>query len=62
LIACGCVPLLIVAGTLEGFVSPSALPGGLKLLIGLTTGMLLYTYLLLGGRGTDNRIEDGNES
>ncbi len=55
LIACGCVPLLIVAGTLEGFVSPSALPGGLKLLIGLTTGVVLYTYLLLGGRGADDR-------
>jgi uncharacterized membrane protein SpoIIM required for sporulation len=58
LIACGCAPLLMIAGTLEGFVSPSGLPGGVKLLIGLTTGVLLYTYLLLGGRGTDNRTED----
>ncbi|MDQ2785396.1 MAG: stage II sporulation protein M [Chloroflexota bacterium] len=58
LLACGCAPLLVVAGTLEGFVSPSALPGGLKLLIGLTTGVLLYAYLLLGGRKRNNRIED----
>jgi uncharacterized membrane protein SpoIIM required for sporulation len=57
LIACGCVPLLVVAGTLEGFVSPSGLPGGLKLLVGLTTGVVLYLYLLLGGRGAD----DGSE-
>ncbi len=54
LIACGCVPLLVIAGTLEGFVSPSGLPNGLKLLIGLTTGVLLYTYLFLGGRGPDD--------
>ena len=50
LLACGCVPLLVVAGTLEGFVSPSGLPGGLKLAIGMTTGILLYTYLWFGGR------------
>lgn len=50
LLACGCVPLLVVAGTLEGFVSPSGLPGVLKLAIGLTTGILLYTYLWVGGR------------
>lgn len=50
LIACGCVPLLIVAGTLEGFVSPSGLPGGVKLAIGLTTAVALYSYLILAGR------------
>jgi uncharacterized membrane protein SpoIIM required for sporulation len=50
MLACGCVPLLVVAGTLEGFVSPSGLPGGLKLAIGLTTGIVLFTYLWFGGR------------
>ncbi|MDQ6604227.1 MAG: stage II sporulation protein M [Chloroflexota bacterium] len=50
LIACGCVPLLIVAGTLEGFVSPSGLPGGVKLAIGLTTAVALYSYLIFAGR------------
>src|SRR5262249_51378085 len=52
LLACGCVPLLMIAGTLEGFVSPSGLPGGMKFLIGLTTGILLYLYLFLCARGT----------
>jgi uncharacterized membrane protein SpoIIM required for sporulation len=50
LLACGCVPLLIVAGTLEGFVSPSGLSGSVKLTIGLVTGVMLYTYLWFGGR------------
>jgi uncharacterized membrane protein SpoIIM required for sporulation len=57
LLACGCAPLLVVAGTLEGFVSPSGLPAGLKLAIGLMTGVLLYTYLLLGGRNTEGQPE-----
>jgi uncharacterized membrane protein SpoIIM required for sporulation len=50
LLACGCVPLLVVAGTLEGFVSPSDLPGLLKFAIGMATGVILYSYLWLGGR------------
>lgn len=51
MLACGCVPLLMIAGTLEGFVSPSSsIPGGIKFLIGLTTGVLLYAYLFLAAR------------
>lgn len=46
----GCVPLLALAGLLEGFVSPSALPAEAKHAVGLATGVLVYAYLLLGGR------------
>ncbi len=46
----GAVPLLVVAGTLEGFLSPTHAPALLKLLTGLTTGVLLYTYLFRVGR------------
>lgn len=41
----GCVALLIVAGTIEGFVSPSKLPNAVKIGFGAVTGILLFTYL-----------------
>ena len=40
----------VIAGLLEGFVSPADFPWPLKLAIGLTTAVLLYSYLLLAGR------------
>ena len=49
-LALGMATLLIVAGTLEAFVSPSTLPGAAKLAIGAISALLLYSWLLLGGR------------
>jgi uncharacterized membrane protein SpoIIM required for sporulation len=46
----GAVPLLVVAGILEGFLSPSPAPALLKFGVGIGTGVLLYTYLWRAGR------------
>jgi uncharacterized membrane protein SpoIIM required for sporulation len=49
-LACGAALLLIVAGTLEAFVSPSGLPEVVKLCIGAGTGVILYSWLMFAGR------------
>ena len=49
----GCIPLLVIAGLIEGFISPSALPTYVKVAIGLLTGLALHGYWWLAGRSTD---------
>ncbi|HEV2859739.1 MAG TPA: stage II sporulation protein M [Pyrinomonadaceae bacterium] len=49
----GCVPLLAVAGTIEGFISPAHIPPAMKYTVAAVTGLTLYAYLLLAGRGDD---------
>lgn len=50
----GCLPLLVVAGIVEGFVSPSSLPPLAKIAIGVCIAVLLYSYLFLAGRQRTN--------
>ena len=50
----GCVPLLAVAGTIEGFVSPAPIPAAMKFAVAAVTGVALYSYLLFAGRGGDS--------
>ena len=47
----GAVPLLVIAGVIEGFVSPTLLPPGLKFLLAASLGTLLVFYLAFAGRG-----------
>jgi uncharacterized membrane protein SpoIIM required for sporulation len=48
----GCIPLLVVAGIIEGFVSPAPIAPAIKYGVGILTGVALYAYLLLAGRET----------
>jgi uncharacterized membrane protein SpoIIM required for sporulation/uncharacterized RDD family membrane protein YckC len=47
-----CTLLLIVAGTIEGLISPRTdIPIGVKIAIAVTCAVVLLAYVLLGGRG-----------
>jgi uncharacterized membrane protein SpoIIM required for sporulation len=46
----GAAPVLVVAGCIEAFISPSELPVAAKWVIGPTAGAVLYALLLLLGR------------
>ena len=46
LLVVGAAPWLVLAGLIEGFVSPSDLARELKLLLGLLSAVLFYTFLL----------------
>jgi uncharacterized membrane protein SpoIIM required for sporulation len=44
------VPLLVIAGLIEGFISPSDASFAVSVAVGLISGAILYGYLLLTGR------------
>lgn len=46
----GCALLLVVAGVIEGFISPSTMPLAVKRTVAALSGVALYAYLLLAGR------------
>lgn len=48
-IVIGCACFLVVAGTIEGFLSPSNMPAAVKIATGVGTGIAMYSYLLLTG-------------
>lgn len=52
-IVIGCACFLVVAGTIEGFLSPSALPPVFKFGTGILTGIAMYSYLFLVGRNDE---------
>src|SRR5437660_4404374 len=46
----GVAVLLVVAGIIEGFISPAPIPPAIKFSVAAITGLALYSYLLLAGR------------
>jgi uncharacterized membrane protein SpoIIM required for sporulation/uncharacterized RDD family membrane protein YckC len=53
----GTTILLVVAGFIEGFISPSALPAEVKFAFAGLFAVLLVAYLALGGRGEEDAAE-----
>jgi hypothetical protein len=51
----GIIPMLVIAGTIEGFFSPSNAPAGLKFAV----GAMLFTLLLLWLFSSQTISEDG---
>lgn len=49
-IVIGCACFLVLAGIIEGFISPSGLPAAVKVGTGVVTGLLMFGYLFLAGR------------
>ena len=52
-IVIGCACFLVIAGIIEGFLSPSSLPVAVKVGTGVLTGIAMYLYLFLVGREDD---------
>jgi uncharacterized membrane protein SpoIIM required for sporulation len=53
-IVIGCACLLVVAGLIEGFISPStSLPAAVKFGTGILSGLVMYSYLFLAGRSNE---------
>jgi len=49
----GTIPMFVVAGTIEGFITPSYLPGSAKIALGLAVLGVTLAYLLLVGHGRE---------
>jgi uncharacterized membrane protein SpoIIM required for sporulation len=56
-IVIGCACLLVIAGIIEGFLSPSSLPSWVKFGTGIGTGIAMYSYLFLVGREAAKKVE-----
>jgi uncharacterized membrane protein SpoIIM required for sporulation len=54
----GTSAMLVAAGLIEGFVSPSDAPAPVKWAVGAATFALAIAWFVLGGRGADGRAAD----
>ena len=55
----GCIPLLVIAGIIVGFISPAPINPLIKFTVAGVTGLALYSYLFLAGRENDGEMGKG---
>lgn len=53
-IVIGCAFFLVIAGLIEGFLSPADLPAWVKIATGVGTGLAMYSYLVFAGTAESN--------
>jgi len=56
LLVLGTIPMFVIAGGIEAFVTPTDVSGTVKIAIGLLIWAAVVTYLLLAGRGKNGRL------
>lgn len=59
LLVLGTIPMFIIAGLVEGFVTPSYIPGIVKIVFGMALGFLTITYLATAGRDSTSERPSG---
>lgn len=55
-IVIGCACLLVIAGLIEGFLSPSDLPIYFKIWTGVLTGIVMYSYFIFAGTSESEKV------
>ncbi len=55
-LAIGCACLLVIAGIIEGFLSPAPIAREIKYGTGILTGVAMYSYLFLVGQKADDPL------
>jgi uncharacterized membrane protein SpoIIM required for sporulation len=58
----GVIPMLVVAGFIEGYLSPSNFPAPLKFALGAALGLALVMYLASGGENAENHAAGERET
>lgn len=57
-IVIGCAFLLVIAGIIEGFISPANIPSYIKYGVGIITGITMYLYLFLVGSDDKQLLDE----
>jgi uncharacterized membrane protein SpoIIM required for sporulation len=60
LLVLGTIPMFVMAGLIEGFITPSYIPGAAKIVLGIAVAGVVIVYLLVVGLNADHDIDGRN--